>query len=311
MRCFKIVITVLLTAALAMSSLAAVSVLGADHAGTLNLLNVRKNESGAGFNWANRTDTLTLTNFTLDTSERYGLRVPDGATIVIEGSCSIRASYAALDIEGDAYIRGTGTLYLESGDIGLLNPINMDGKKIVILEGNIHIKASGTGISSPYAAFCQNGGTVKVNAGKSAIEARTVKLMGGSFTADAGVHAANELTCAYMKLDISSADSALASDKKLSLRGMTFVLPDGKKTDEYSGQPVITTQVKSKARTTSLLYGDKMPIALDYLTGAAALLIVAAVIILPRIRKKKRLKEAISRYEAEQKLKKTEEKNTR
>ncbi|MBQ1211881.1 MAG: hypothetical protein IIX69_00505, partial [Clostridia bacterium] len=207
---------------------------------TVNLLDVRKNTSGDGFYWNNKTDTLTLTNFTVNTKDRYGLRIPNGATVVLEGTSTITAAYAALDIEGEAYFRGEGTLILNAGEVGFLNPINMDDKKVIVESGNYVINSEGVGISSPYATFSQTGGSIEINCKGEAVVGREIRLAGGKLTANGSVHATNKLVVSYTTLDITSTAAALISDKILSVNGVKLT-SNGTELDAYAGETSIKT----------------------------------------------------------------------
>ncbi|MBQ2733939.1 MAG: hypothetical protein IJF74_07255 [Clostridia bacterium] len=276
---------------------------------TVNLLDVRKNQRGDGYEWDNRNDILTLTNFTVNTKDRYGLRIPSGATVVLVGTNTITASYAALDIEGEAYFRGEGTLILNGGEVGFINPFNMDDKKVIIESGTYIINSEGVGISSPYATFSQTGGKIEINCKGEAVSGREIRLGGGTFKANNSVHATNKLTVSYTTLDISSPKAALISDKTLSVNGVKLI-SDGNTLDEYKGESSLKTSPLSKARTTSMLFelmGMKsVPIAIDYVIFAVCILAVAAIIVVPKLIKKKKLRAALERYEAENAAKKAE-----
>ncbi len=294
-------LSVLLLCALLLCALP-VFVSAGEFTSTVNLLDVRKNTSGDGFYWNNKTDTLTLTNFTVNTKDRYGLRIPNGATVVLEGTNTITASYAALDIEGEAYFRGEGTLILNGGEVGFLNPINMDDKKVIIESGTYMINSEGIGISSPYATFSQTGGSIEINSKETAIAGREIRLTGGTLKANNSVHASNKLVVSYTTLDISSPAAALVSDKTLSINGVKIV-SEGKTVSEYTGETAIKTSPLSKARTTSMLFeliGMKdVSIVLDYIIFAVCILAVAAIIVVPKLIKKKKLRIALEKYETE------------
>jgi len=282
-----------------------VSVFAAEHTSTLNLLEVRQNTTGDSYYWNNKTDTLTLTNITINTTDRYGIRIPDGATVVLEGNNTISASYAALDIEGAAYFRGNGTLTLNGGEIGFLNPTNMSDKRVIIEDGTYVINSSGVGISSPSAVWSQTGGNITVNSAGEAVNGREIRLQGGVFTANNTVHATNKLVILYTTLNITAPKSALVSDKTLSINGVAMKSGENK-IEEYNGENAITSTPLSRKRTTSMLYGESVSIAADYITAVVAALIIAAVIVVPKVLKKKKLRLALEKYEAEQKAKQSE-----
>ena len=43
---------------------------------TVNIATANKNMRGPGYDWANRTDVLTLDGLNIDTDDAYGLRLP-------------------------------------------------------------------------------------------------------------------------------------------------------------------------------------------------------------------------------------------
>ncbi len=275
---------------------------------TLDLLNVRQNQRGEGYEWANRTDTLTLRGLRIETDDRYGIRIKDGATVVLEGDNYIKASYAALDIEGSATFTGTGSLTLEAGEIGFLNPAGAKNHRVNLTGGTYRITAP-RGIVSERAEWSLTGGSLTVDATESAIEGRSVKILGGSLTANAPLRASNDLKISYAALELSASSPVLVSEKSLSLSGL--VTKDGKtiaSAADYAGENVLSAVPAKRGRTTSLLFGTAVPIYVDYLIFAAAALTVAAIIAVPRMRKKKSLQAARERYAAEQAAKEQKQK---
>ena len=275
---------------------------------TLDLLNVRQNQRGEGYEWANRTDTLTLRGLRIETDDRYGIRIKDGATVVLEGDNYIKASYAALDIEGSATFTGTGSLTLVAGEIGFLNPAGAKNHRVNLTGGTYRITAP-RGIVSERAEWSLTGGSLTVDATESAIEGRSVKILGGSLTANAPLRASNDLKISYAALELSASSPVLVSEKSLSLSGL--VTKDGKtiaSAADYAGENVLSAVPAKRGRTTSLLFGGTVPIYVDYLIFAAAALTVAAIIAVPRMRKKKSLQAARERYAAEQAAKEQKQK---
>ncbi|MBQ2117744.1 MAG: hypothetical protein II192_01660 [Clostridia bacterium] len=275
---------------------------------TLDLLNVRQNQRGEGYEWANRTDTLTLRGLRIETDDRYGIRIKDGATVVLEGDNYIKASYAALDIEGSATFTGTGSLTLVAGEIGFLNPAGAKNHRVNLTGGTYRITAP-RGIVSERAEWSLTGGSLTVDATESAIEGRSVKILGGSLTANAPLRASNDLKISYAALELSASSPVLVSEKSLSLSGL--LTKDGKtiaSAADYAGENVLSAVPAKRGRTTSLLFGGTVPIYVDYLIFGAAALTVAAIIAVPRMRKKKSLQAARERYAAEQAAKEQKQK---
>jgi len=93
------------------------------YAATWDFRTVNKDGSGTGWSWNQKTKTLTLTNFHYVTSAAAALRLPDGSTIVLNGTNTIKSIYHGLDytcgiwgIFNSITITGTGTLNIASGD---------------------------------------------------------------------------------------------------------------------------------------------------------------------------------------------------
>ncbi|MBR3639189.1 MAG: hypothetical protein IKN50_01135, partial [Clostridia bacterium] len=56
---------------------------------TIDLSYVRQNESGQGYRWDNINDVLYLTDLKLSTAADFGIKLPAGATVVVEGDCRV------------------------------------------------------------------------------------------------------------------------------------------------------------------------------------------------------------------------------
>lgn len=57
----------------------------------VSILNPRQNMRGEGYFWDNPKDTLTLSDLRIDTEDEYGLKITDGATIILKGDNRIKA----------------------------------------------------------------------------------------------------------------------------------------------------------------------------------------------------------------------------
>ena len=267
---------------------------------TVNLINARKNQHGPGIEWHNPTDTLTLTNATIDTADNYGLRLPEGATIVLEGNNTIRASKVALSTEGALTIKGKGKLTLVSDDVGILVSTLNNNKRLTVVGGNIVINAGGVGISSENAIVNQSEkANVEINTtgGAYAIDARQIKLLGGKFKSNASLYG-EDIKIMTVSLDITSDKAAFiikgtdtydkVSIKDVQMKGGAdaSALSD---IDSYGGQNCITAKTKKVNTKTSAfleLFGVKIPGSnwLDFVLIGVVVLIVAAFIATPYIK---------------------------
>ena len=62
---------------------------------------------GEGYFWDNpKHSHLTLSDLRIDTEDEYGLKITDGATVILKGDNRIKATKAALYIGGNVIFRG-------------------------------------------------------------------------------------------------------------------------------------------------------------------------------------------------------------
>lgn len=285
---------------------------------TVNLQSVRQNERGTGYDWNNRTNTLTLTDFRLETEDRYGLRLPDKGkspvTVVLVGENFIRASYAALDVLGATNFTGNGSLTLVGGEYGWINTATLTDVRVKIQSGTYTIQSGGAGVLSERAAWSIVGGSVTIESAGEAVSAREITMQGGSLTANNTLHASYKLKLSYSTIRITAPKTALLSDKDLHINGIRL-RANGTELSEYNGESEISGTPMSRARTTSMLFAligmDSVPIAVDYLILAAAVLGISALIVVPILKKKKSLRRAQERYAAEEKARAEEKKAQR
>lgn len=247
----------------------------------VDLVNVSKNASGEGYYWANRYDTMTLTNLTIDTADKYGLSLPAGATVILEGDNYIKASYAALVLAGNTQIKGTGTLTLVSDDMGVYMNASNGRTSVTFIEGGYTIKAAQTGIYSPNNAFAVSGGTLDIEAGSEAFFCDSLKINTASIKANAPIHTKYTLNISASNLDITASSSALLSDAG----SVIFAQMD---TAEYDGAASLVTVSTLKRFTRSVLFGGNVPVAVDYILFAALIIIVGTVIFLKVYLQKRR-----------------------
>lgn len=290
----------------------------------VNLINVTKNQHGPGIEWHNPSDTLTLTNATIDTADNYGLRLPEGATLVLEGNNVIRASKAALTTEGNLTIKGKGKLTLISDDMGIHVSTLDANKRLTIIGGTISIDAGGVGISSVNSIVNQSDNAkieISTKGGAYAIDARQIKLLGGSYKANASLHA-EDIKIMEIDLDIASDKAAFIiegdySYGKVSIRDVKMQGGADKSAlsdiDSYNGENCITAKAKKVNTKTSAfleLFGAKIPGSnwVDFALIGLVILTVAAFIATPYIknhREKEKIasKIAAAREEEKQNLK--------
>ena len=264
---------------------------------TVNIAEATKNERGPGYDWANRFDILTLNNLHIETSDAYGLRLPKNATVVLKGNNYIKAAKYGVSFSGTVIIKGSGTLTIEAGEIGMYLISQDNTQKIRLIDGKYTITAGKYGVYSDAADFSFVDGTMDINvtdpAGK-AIQGRVVNLLGGKFTANAPVESTHALVAEAVNLDINASSPALAS-KNLTVKDVQF--SDG--STEYAGQNSVKTKSIAKNHRTSAVFGDSVPGFVDYILLAVVIVGIGACIFIPALRRKKKAQELYARLAAE------------
>ncbi len=258
---------------------------------TLNVAGYEKNESGPGYDWANRFDKLTLTNLNLDTDSPYGLRLPKDCTVILNGNNTIKAAKYGITCSGTVSFKGEGTLTIEAGNVGIYLLSQETNHKIRIQNGKFTITAGEYGVYSEYADFSFVNGEINfnmTNPNAVAIKGRCVNLLGGTFKSNAPVTSTMELVVNSINLDINASTSALVSPK-LTMKYLD-IKADGKSVDEYDGENTVSTKGLSRYNKTSIFFGDSVPGWVDYIAAAFVVLMVAAVIVLPILHQKKKKK---------------------
>lgn len=267
---------------------------------TVNIAIATKNERGAGYDWANRTDVLTLNDLHIETNDPYGLRLPDNCTVILKGDNYIKASKYGVACSGTVVFKGSGTLTIEAGNIGIYLVSQDTTHKIRLIDGTYTIRAGEYGVYSDYADFSFVGDRMDIEVtGEDAlaIRGRRVNLVGGTFSANSSVEATHELAVEGVNLDIASDSAALAAeiltvrDVELSANGA--IIP------EYNGETSISGKSTAKYVRTSAVFGESVPGYVDYICLVLLTVGVAAGIFGPALHHKKKKKELYARLASE------------
>ncbi|MBE6724832.1 MAG: hypothetical protein E7576_06490 [Ruminococcaceae bacterium] len=259
---------------------------------TVNIAAANKNESGPGYYWANRYDTLTLSGMRVETDEPYGLRLPKDCTVILEGDNYVKSAKYGLSCAGTVIFKGTGSLTIDAGEIGIYLITQDRTQKIRLIEGTYSVTGGKYGVYSDAADFSFVGKSMKISSGGKAILGRCVNLLGGSFTADSPVEATQSLIVNGVSVDIEASSPALVS-KNLEIKNIDF------SGSEYGGENSVHGKGLAKFHAKSVLLGDSVPGWVDYILLALAVLGVGALIFVPALRKKKKTKELYERLEKE------------
>ena len=263
---------------------------------TVNIAAARQNIHGHGYEWANRTSTLTLSNCYINTKDDFGLRLPGECTVILEGNNYIRAEKYAISCAGNVIFKGKGTLLIEAGEIGIYLISQDNTTKVRILSGDYRINAGKYGVFSEYTDFSLAGGKMDITAtgeDSRAILGRAVNLVGGAFTSDSTVEATHSLLVDSVDIDVSSDSAALVS-KNLTVRNESIEGLDG-----YNGENEIKASAVKRHHSESIIFGSGVSGWVDYILLFAVLAAVAACIVLPILHKKKKKKELYERLKRE------------
>ncbi len=298
-------VCLVLTAVLLLVPFASAAVYEADAVVTItksiNLTNPRMNMTGAGYAWMNLDKTLTLDGLYIDTSDEYGMRIPDGATVILKGNNYIRAASYAMGIPGNVTFKGNGTLTLVGGDSGLYFYSTDDTTIARIMGGNFKITAGGVGIRSEYTTLSVTKGTFDIDVPAKdgvAILGRTLKLHGGKFTAQGPITASQNLEIRAANLSVAADRAALSATRKLTLKDVSLSVgntaDDLRKADGYNGENCIRVKSAANLLGESVLFGEAVPMFADILVIVALAALVAAGIGIPLLRAHRRSKRALA-----------------
>jgi len=263
---------------------------------TVSLANARKNERGEGYFWDNINDTLTLNGLNIDTTDDYGLKLPDNATVVLVGNNKITASKVALLTTGTTIFKGSGTLTLTAGETGIMLADPSTLGKVSFLSGTYKISTPGDGISSDKVKLYISGGEFEINSGGYAIKAPSVELNNTKLTAKGAVYSADPLVInnAAVEITANRDEDALQTGKEFRLSNIKLVAgPDAASATEaegaeYRGGAFVKTAATLKMRAYSIVFGGKVPAWVDYVAFGVAGLGVAATIAVPLLLKRRR-----------------------
>ena len=271
---------------------------------TLDIANARMNVSGPGYSWANRYDELTLSGLNLYTPEPYGLRLPNKCKVYLEGNNYINAEKYGIACSGTVDFFGTGSLYITAGETGIIIVSQNNTNKIRLHGGTYEIHAGTYGIYSEASDFSFVGGSMNVKVKDPegyAIHGRNVNLLGGTFTANAPVYSTNELVIDSLDIDVNTGEigmPALSSEHTLRVSNIAFDGMEG-----YNGEKSVKGKATARFVAKSIIFGDSVPAFVDYILIAALVLVVAAAIAIPVIRKKKKSRKIMEDLEKQGLLK--------
>ncbi len=255
---------------------------------TVNLARPQKNESGPGYYWDNRKDTLTLNGLYIETSDEFGMKIPQNSTVILKGDNYITASRAALGIPGTVIFKGNGTLTLVAEEMGMYFYSTDNATNTRFLNGTYIITSNGDGIVSTNTAISFVDSKLIIKTGGpdfNAIQCRSIKLFGGTVEADNSFTAQVGLEIRGLSLKITSSKTALVCPQKLTFTDVsmkTGLSGDNLvKADAYNGENCLEFKSIAKNLGHSIFFGDNVPKFVDILLLVFVLLILACGIGIP------------------------------
>jgi len=267
---------------------------------TVNIAQAKMNVEGHGYSWANRFDILTLNGLRIETESPYGLRLPKNCTVVLQGDNYIKASRYALSCAGTVTFKGSGSLTLEAGDIGIYLFTEDGTQKVRLLEGTYTVHAGTYGVYSVASDFSLVDGSMDITVDSpdgAAISGRIVNLVGGKLKANNAVDAAHILNVQGLDLDIRAPRAAFSAPT-LSVAEVTMT-SDGAEIGEYSGQTQISGVSASPLFGPSIIFGESVPSYVDYICLAVLVTGIAAAVVGPVLHHKKKARALLARLETE------------
>ena len=267
---------------------------------TVNIAQANKNMEGHGYSWANRYDILTLDGIHLDTTSAYGLRLPKNCTVILKGDNYIKADKYALSCAGTVVFKGDGSLTLEAGEIGMYLYSEDGTQKIRLLDGKYTIHAGEYGVYSIASDFSFVDGSMDItvdNTDGAAVSGRIVNLLGGSFKANNAVEASHMLIVDGLDVDVTASRPAFAS-KSLTVEDIALT-SGGSAIEAYADQNQVSGKSTAKETRSSVIFGENVPGAVDYICLVIAIAGIAAAIVGPVFHHKKKKAALLARLEQE------------
>ena len=270
---------------------------------TVDLSHVRQNESGQGYRWDNINDILYLTDTDLTTESDFGIKLPAGATVSIEGDCRVTAKRYAISCLGSVTFKGTGKLTVSGGECGLYFYSTNRDHKILFLGGEYSVKGGAQAIRSDGAEVSFCGGAVSLD-GADAVLGCDITASGCDLTARGVIRASHLLSVNGANVSaLAENEPALVSGGRIVLENVRIEAGGDEKsltvTDGYDGQNAVRLTTTYKRQRSSVLFGEGTPGWVDTLIFIGAGVGVAAALTVPFAVKAVKKKKLLEKLEAE------------
>ncbi|MBQ8523441.1 MAG: hypothetical protein IJ457_02330 [Clostridia bacterium] len=280
---------------------------------TLNLANAKKNLRGDGYEWNNPDRILTLNDLDIDTSDDFGLKIPDNCTVVLKGKNTVKAAKFGLGVPGSVTFEGDGELTIEAGSAAVYNYSYSNNHKMRFGAGSYSFSAE-TAILADRAEISVTGGSLELHStGDVAVDARVFSVSGGTVDALGAISADHLIDIDRADVTVSAKGAALVSGNMLKLENVKLSVGASHDSlasaDEYNGESVVKTVLIKKGARASILFGENVPITVDYALLAAAVLLIGCAVVLPILRKRAKVKKLYESLEAEKTMTEEKKKN--
>ncbi len=274
---------------------------------TVDVTSFTRNMSGAGYEWNNRTRVLTLKNLNLSTSRPYGLKVPDGSTVILEGENVIEASYAALSTEGEVTFKGSGSLTLRGGTYALYGYGTNKNRVTRFMGVTVRAEAGEAGFFFDYEKLLfEDGCTVEFRKSAPdalACDAVVLKVLDSDLTSDATLRVRQTLVVQNSNLSVfSETGQAVDSPRSTSFDCVRLLAGETEKTAKEisadGGEAFLRTEATGRADRGSFIFGPSVPSWVDPVLIVLGVLAISAVIALPILRQRKKDKKARETFQS-------------
>lgn len=258
---------------------------------TLDMAALNKNSKGTGYEWNNSEYVFTMKDLDLKTSDDYGIKLPAGSTVVIEGDNTIVASRYGIQSFGSLTFTGSGTLTVTVSDIGIRALTTQDRENVIFRSGKLVINAR-TAILSETGKTVFSGADIKAVSTVNSVYGLNLHFVGGKLDLTSPIYAKGSVEIKAIDLTVSAAAPAITAEKgilteEVDISTGTSLSALGK-ADAYHGENAVKFVSTAKVVKHGMLFGGKLPAFVDYIVFALIAIAAAAVIAVPIIIKKKK-----------------------
>ncbi|MBQ9692825.1 MAG: hypothetical protein IJV70_06675 [Clostridia bacterium] len=262
---------------------------------TLDIAGAKKDVSGPGYQWQNRYDILTLTNITIDTTDTYGLKIPENATIILKGNNYVKASEYAVYCLGKASFEGDGSLTLVA-ETGIICVSLFTDDIVRFRSGTFDITATDTGIYSENATLTFTGAKVTARSGVNTVLGRNILITAGSLIGNAPIVSKDAVEISAANVEINASSPAVTAVRGIKIGGCDITV-GGAPAQAYNGENDLKTVSNVVVKMNGVLFGGKLPAFVDYIVFISLFVIICALVAVPIIIKKRKTARLIAEYE--------------